>query len=528
MALYRAIATVGGWTMISRVMGFIRDVAIANVLGAGLITDAFFIAFKFPNLFRRLFGEGAMNAAFIPLYSRRLERGPDDDPDSPAGPEIARAFAGQVAGVLSLFMIVLTIIAMGAMPWIMTVVAPGFTDDPEKFHLTVELGRITFPYLMFMTLSALLAGILNANDRFGAAAAAPILLNLVLISTLALIHFDVIEAPGPGLAYGVALAGALQFLMLALVTKRAGLLPRVPRPSMTPGVKRMMVLMVPGVAGAGVVQINVMIGDVLASFLAEGSVSYLYYADRVNQLPLGVVGVAVGIALLPLLSRQLKAGDINAAGDSMNRALEVSLLLTLPAAAALIAIPDAIVTVLFQRGAFGVEAASATADALRAFAIGLPAYVLIKALSPGFWAREDTKTPVQIAASAVVLNIVLALLLMGPLKHAGIALATAITAWANAGALAILLARRGLFRMDKRLAQRLPRMALATALMAGALVGGAIGLADWLATPALRIPALGALVGGGVVIYFAAAQMLGAASLGEIKGMLKRRPQKDA
>lgn len=530
MALFRAIATVGGWTMMSRVLGFIRDVAIANVLGAGQVTDAFFIAFKFPNLFRRLFGEGAMNAAFVPLYSRRLERGPADAPDAPAGPEEARAFAGEAASALTLFMLIFTIVAMGAMPWIMSAIAPGFRADPEKFQLTVELGRIAFPYLLFMTLSALLAGVLNANGRFAAAAAAPILLNIVLISAVALIYWGVVPQPGPGLAYGVALAGALQFAMLAWAAKRADLLPRIPRPRLTAGVKRLAVLMAPGVAGAGVVQINVMVGDVLASTLAEGSVSYLYYADRVNQLPLGVVGVAVGIALLPLLSRQLKAGETAAATGSMNRALEISLLLTLPAAAALIAIPDAIVTVLFQRGAFGPEAAAATADALRAFAIGLPAYVLIKALSPGFWAREDTKTPVQIAAAAVVLNVALALILMGPLAHAGIALATALTAWVNAGTLAFLLARRGLFKADAQLARRLPRMALASALMAGALIAGALGLEAWLADAALlRIPALAILVTGGAAVYFGAAQATGAADLREVKRLLRRRrsPTKD-
>lgn len=515
MALYRAIATVGGWTMVSRVLGFARDVGIANVLGAGMVTDAFFIAFKFPNLFRRLFGEGALNAAFVPLYSRRLE-------GEAAG--AAQRFAGEVAGAFTLFMIGLTILAMGAMPWIMTAIAPGFADDPAKFALTVELGRIAFPYLLFMALSALLAGILNAHGRFGAAAAAPILLNLVLLSALALIHLDWVPAPGPTLAYGVALAGALQFAMLAVMARRAGLLPRVARPRLTPGVKRLIHLMVPGVVGAGVVQINVMIGDVLASFLAEGSVSYLYYADRVNQLPLGVIGVAVGIALLPTLSRQIKAGAVDEAGTSMNRAIEISLLLTLPAAAALVAIPDAIVFTLFERGAFGPEAARATADALRAFAVGLPAYVLIKALSPGFWAREDTKTPVQIAAAAVVLNIALALLLMGPLKHAGIALATAVTAWANAGMLALLLARRGLFRADRRLIDRTARMVLAAALMAGALVAGGLLLEDWLAGgAATRIPALALLVGGGAAVYFTAAQALGAARLAEVKAMLRRK-----
>lgn len=523
MALFRAIATVGGWTMMSRVLGFARDVGIANVLGAGMVTDAFFIAFKFPNLFRRLFGEGALNAAFVPLYAGRAEA-EENEEDRESGRDGATRFAGEVAGALTLFMLVFTLIAMGAMPWIMIAIAPGFADDPAKFALTVELGRIAFPYLLFMTLSALLSGILNAQGRFGAAAAAPILLNIVLLGALALIHLGIVGAPGPGLAYGVALAGALQFAMLALVARRAGLLPRVPRPRLTPGVKRLIVLMVPGVVGAGVVQINVMIGDVLASFLAEGSVSYLYYADRVNQLPLGVVGVAVGIALLPLLSRHLKAGRDAEAAESMNRAIEVSLLLTLPAAAALVAVPDAIVLTLFERGAFGPAAAAATADALRAFAIGLPAYVLIKALSPGFWAREDTKTPVQIAAGAVGLNIALALLLMGPLAHAGIALATALTAWVNAGTLAFLLARRGLFRADRRLVHRGVRMVLSAGLMAAALVGGAHLLAPWFAGGLeTRAPALLILVLGGAAVYFAAAQLLGAARLGEVKAMLRRR-----
>lgn len=514
--------------MTSRVFGFVRDVGIANVLGAGMVTDAFFIAFKFPNLFRRLFGEGAMNAAYVPLYSGRLEQGDSGEGESDGaamadGRAAARGFAGEVAGVLSVFMLGFTVVAMGAMPWIMHAIAPGFADEPAKFALTVELGRIAFPYLLFMTLSALLAGTLNAHGRFAAAAAAPILLNLVLIGVLALIHFGVVPWPGRGLAYGVALAGALQFLLLALAAKRAGVLPRVPRPRLTPGVKRLMVLMAPGVIGAGVVQVNVMIGDVLASFLAEGSVSYLYYADRVNQLPLGVVGVAVGVALLPLLSRQLKAGETAAAAESFNRALEISLFLTLPAAAALVAIPHPVVAVLFQRGAFGPAEAEATALALRAFAVGLPAYVLIKTLSPGFFAREDTRTPVLVAACAVVLNIALALALMGPLAHGGIALATALTAWANAGTLALLLVRRGHFRADPRLRRTLPRMLAASALMAAALVGGEWLLAGWLApVGALAVAALAILVAGGAAVYFALAHVTGAADLREIKRLLRR------
>lgn len=517
MALFRAIATVGFWTMGSRVLGFIRDVMIAHVLGAGMISDAFFIAFKFPNLFRRLFGEGALNAAFVPLYSKRLES---------SGKAEARAFGGAVASILASAMLVLGLIALGAMPWLMSVIAPGFTDDPEKFALTVELARIAFPYLLFMTLSALLAGMLNASGRFAMAAAAPILLNVVLIGAMTGVHLNMVELPGHALAHGVVIAGALQFAALAFACHKARILPHLPRPRVTPDVKRVLVLMGPGVLGAGVVQINVMIGDILASFLAEGSVSYLYYADRVNQLPLGVIGVAVGIALLPLLSRQLEAGETEAASDSMNRALEFSLLLTLPAAVAFAVMPGPIVSVLFQRGAFDMEAVSATAGALGAFAFGLPAFVLVKALTPGFFAREDTKTPVKIAAGVVILNLCIALALMGPLAHVGIALAGSLTAWINVSALTVILYRRGHFEVDPVLRRRLPRMVLAAAGMGGALWFGVEGLAAWLADGvAMRIGALALLVIGGAGIYFALCQLLGAADLREVKRMLRRRPR---
>lgn len=516
MALFRAIATVGIWTMGSRILGFVRDVLIANVLGAGLLSDAFFIAFRFPNLFRRLFGEGAMNAAFVPLYSKRLE-------GNAAGAE-ARAFGGAVASVLATAMIVLLVVALGAMPWIMRVVAPGFADNPEKFALTVELARITFPYLLFMTLSALFAGMLNANGRFGAAAAAPILLNLVLISALCLVHFGILDLPGHALAYGVALAGALQFAALAFACHRAGIMVRLPRPRLSPGVRRLFVLMAPGVLGAGVIQINVVVGDILASLLAEGSVSFLYYADRVNQLPLGVIGVAVGIALLPTLSRQLQEGREAEAADSLNRALEIGLLITLPAAAALAVIPSEIVSVLFQRGAFDAGDTAATAGALSAFAIGLPAFVLTKALSPGFFAREDTKTPVKIAIVVMVLNLLLALALMGPLAHVGIALASAVTGWINVLALAAILSRRGHFTADTRLRRRLPRMLLAAGAMGLCLWGAAGALEPWVQGPLIhRIGALTLLVAGGIAVYFAACQLSGAADWREVRGQLRRR-----
>jgi len=515
MQLVRSIATVGGWTMTSRILGFVRDVLIAQILGAGMVADAFFIAFKFPNLFRRLLGEGAMNAAFVPLYARRLEG---------EGKAAADAFAADVAAALTAWTLVLTVIAMAAMPWIMMVQAAGFVDEPEKFDLTVELARITFPYLLFMVLSAMMSGMLNSVGKFAAAAAAPVILNLVFIATLFLIHIHVLPLPGHALAVAVAIAGALQFAMLAFACHKAGIMVPLPLPRLTPGVKRLLMLMAPGILGAGVVQINVMVGDLLATLLRQGSVSFLYYADRVNQLPLGVVGVAVGVALLPLLARQLRAGHHEAAMYSMNRAVEVTLLLTLPAATALIAIPWPIVSTLFERGAFSADAALATADALRAFAIGLPAYVLIKALTPGFFAREDTRTPVKIAIGAVALNLILAVALMQVLAHVGIALAAAVSAWANAGFLAFLLHRSGHFQPDARLIRAVPRVLLAAIVMALALWAGADVLDDWFRAGAARkLLALAGLILAGMVLFFGLAQLLGGSDLRQVARQLRRR-----
>ncbi|RVU36315.1 murein biosynthesis integral membrane protein MurJ [Hwanghaeella grinnelliae] len=515
MQLVRSIATVGGWTMTSRVLGFVRDVLIAQILGAGMVADAFFIAFKFPNLFRRLLGEGAMNAAFVPLYARRLEGD---------GKDAADAFAADVASVLTAWTLVLSVIAMAAMPWIMTVQAAGFLDQPEKFNLTVELARITFPYLLFMVLSAMMSGMLNSVGKFAAAAAAPVILNLVFITTLVLIHRHVLTLPGHALAVAVAIAGALQFAMLAHACHKADIMVPLPLPKLTPGVKRLLLLMAPGILGAGVVQINVMVGDLLATLLRQGSVSFLYYADRVNQLPLGVVGVAVGVALLPLLSRQLRAGEHRAAMYSMNRAIEVTLLLTLPAATALIAIPWPIVSTLFERGAFTTEAALATSEALRAYAIGLPAFVLIKALTPGFFAREDTRTPVKVAIGAVALNLILAVTLMQAFAHVGIALATSISAWANAGLLAFLLHRGGHFEPDSRLVRSVPRILLAAIVMAAVLWMGGDVLADWFQGGfARKLLALAGLVLAGVILFFGLAQLVGGTDLREVARQLRRR-----
>ena len=433
MALLRSIATVGGYTLVSRILGFARDILIAAILGAGLVADAFFVAFKLPNFFRRLFAEGAFNAAFVPLFAGRLAED---------GNAVARSFAAAVLSVMAVFLYLFVTALQIAMPALMYGFAPGFVDQPVKFDLAIDLARITFPYLLFISLVSLLGGVLNSLGRFAAAAATPIILNIALIGAL-LGATPFLPTPGHALAWGVAAAGVVQFLWLIFACRRAGMNFPLSRPRLTPGVRRLLRLMLPGAVGAGVVQINLLIDIVIASLLPTGAISYLYYADRVNQLPLGVVGVAIGTALLPLLSRQLREGATQDARNSMNRGIEIALLLTVPAAAALLVIAEPIVSVLFERGAFDAATSEATAYALMAYAAGLPAYVLIKVLGPGFFARHDTTTPVKIAVVCVLVNVILNLTLIRFLAHVGIALATALSAWLNAMLLAWVLRRRG-------------------------------------------------------------------------------------
>ncbi len=513
MALLRSIATVGSYTMASRILGFVRDILIASTLGAGLVADAFFVAFKLPNFFRRLFAEGAFNAAFVPLFTSRLEAD---------GKRAAVEFAADVMAVMLAFLLLFVTALQIAMPFAMYVFAPGFVDQPEKFDLSVVLTRITFPYLIFISLASLLGGVLNSLGRFAAAAATPIILNLCLIASLLVgVHF--VPTAGHALAWGVAGAGIAQFLWLIAACRREGVHFPLPRPRLTPGVRRLLRLMLPGAVGAGVVQINLLIDIVIASLLPTGALSFLYYADRVNQLPLGVVGVAIGTALLPLLSRQLRAGEAAAARDSMNRGIEVALLFTVPGAAALMVIAEPVISVLFERGAFGPETTRATAYALMAYAVGLPAYVLVKVLGPGFFAREDTTTPVRIAIVGVAVNIALNLILMQFIAHVGIALATALASWLNAALLAIVLCRRGHHAMDARLKARTLRILAASVGMAGGLWLAMRGLGEALAgPPAERIVALAALVIGGLVLYGVLAVAFGAARPADLRQLLRR------
>jgi len=513
MNLLRAITTVGGFTMLSRIFGFVRDVLIAAILGAGPVADAFFVAFKLPNLFRRLFAEGAFAAAFVPIFAGTLEE---------QGEEPARRFAQRAFAVLALAALVFVAAFEIAMPWVMRGFAPGFLDDPVKFDLTVELTRITFPYLLFISLVSLLAGVLNSVGRFAAAAATPVLLNLCLIGAL-LVATPHLPSPGHALSWGVAAAGVLQFVWLFDAARRAGMPIRLVAPKLTPEVRRLFRRALPVAVGAGVYQLSLVVDMVIASLLPSGSISYLFYADRVNQLPLGVVGIAVGTALLPLLSRQLRAGDDAAAGHSQNRSIEFALLLTVPAAVALYVIAEPLIAVLFERGAFQAEETRATAAALAVYAVGLPAYVLVKTLAPGFFAREDTKTPVIVSCVALAVNLILNLILMKPFLHVGIAMATSASAWLNCLALAWILRRRGHLNPDSRLMQRLPRTVAAVLVMAGVLVA-VMGFAEGLLAggQSARIAGLAALIGAGLAAYAISAVLFGAARLSDVRAFMRR------
>ena len=511
MKLLSAIATVAGYTMLSRVLGFARDILIAAFLGAGMVADAFFVAFKLPNFFRRLFAEGAFNAGFVPLFSEVLEGD---------GREAARRFAESSLAVLVVALVLLVGLFQVLMPWLMYGLAPGFASWPEKFDLTVQLTQITFPYLLFISLVSLMGGVLNSLGKFAAVAATPVLLNLCLIGALLGLS-GYMPTSGHALAWGVALAGMVQFVWLVAALRRAGMSLRFPRPRLTPGVRRLLRLMAPAAVGAGVVQINLVIDIVLASLLPSGSVSYLFYADRLNQLPLGVVGVAVGTALLPLVSREISGGREESTLHHQNRAAEFALLLTLPAAAAFIVLAHPLVSVLFERGAFGPIESELTALALIAYATGLPAYVMVKVLTPAYFARQDTMTPMRIAGICVVANLILNLILMWSLKHVGLALATALAAWLNTWLLARTLYRRGHFVPDSRLRRRLPRTLVATVVMASGLIVLHAGLAELLSGAlGMRILAVAILVAGGLALFAAAAHVTGAARVGELRAFM--------
>ena len=510
MNLGKAVFTIGGWTMLSRITGLVRDTLMARYLGAGMVADAFTVAFRFPNMFRSLFAEGAFNAAFVPLFTGKLEG---------EGKEAARHFAEQAYAVLAVLVLGIVIVMEIAMPWAIYLLGWGFDDVPGKIEMAAEFSRITFPYLLFITLVSLQSGVLNALGRFAAAAGTPVLLNLVSVMVLlALVPYT--PTAGHAMAWGIFASGIAQFLWLVTSMRRAGMSLRWVKPSFTPEVKTLLKRVVPGAVGAGVYQVNLVLNTLIASGIAQGAVSYLYYAERLNQLPLGIVGIAIGTALLPALSRQLRAGDTAGAYESQNRAMELGLLLTLPAAFAFAVIAQPIIALLYEHGSFKPEDTIQVSRTLVAFSLGLPANVLIKVVTPSFFARHDTSTPVRAAMASVAVNVALNLALMHSLQQVGMALATAASGWVNFGILVWRLKKLDHFTVDARLKSRLVRIIAACLVMSFVLWG-----ADTLLEPVLpwRLPLVILLIAAGGGAYGIAAVLLGAVNLRELKGMLRRK-----
>lgn len=509
MSFYKSIATVGGFTFASRLTGFFRDALIAGILGVSGLTDAFFVAFKLPNFFRRFFAEGAFNAAFVPLFSGILVS---------SGPAAARLYGEKVFALLLFGLTGFVLVFEHFMPTIVFLFAPGFESTPERFDLAVTLSRITFPYILFISLASLLSGILNSMGKFAAPAGTPIILNLTMIIALLMALLEWIS-PGKGLAWAVFIAGILQLGWLWVSCHLQQMSLKVVPPKLTPETKLLIRLGVPGAISAGVIQVNLFIDMIFASWLPTGSVSYLFYADRLNQLPLGVIGIAISTALLPELSKHIKAGNLEDAHERQNRAIEFALAITLPAAVGLITLGGPIVTLLFERGAFTSVDSQATGFTLSAFALGLPAYVLVKILSTQFFARQDTKTPMKVAVGAVALNFVLNCLLVSPLSYVGLALSTAIAAWFNACVLGAILVLKQWFVIDERVKKNLPRLFVASLLM-GACCYGIQYVMPFPQSLLRRAVVIVLWVGGGGVAYIMAAWLVGTFQLKDLQKIL--------
>ena len=521
MNLLKATGTIGGLTLASRVLGLVRDSLFARLVGASFASDAFLVAFRLPNMFRALFAEGAFASAFIPMFNQKVA-----DPQGPGLPA-GIAFAEAALSVLLPTLLLMTVL-LEVFAWPVTFALSGRFHgvNPIQFAFAVQLSRLTIPYLALISLVSLLGGILNSLHKFWVNAAAPILLNLTLILALLLFHNHDPMVTARNQALAVSVSGAVQLAWLAHACWRNGVSLRPRWPALTPDVKRLMTLIWPAAAGAGAVQINLVISTALAaSLLSHGSVTYIYMADRLNQLPLGLIGIGLGTVLLPTISRQLGAGEHAAAMETQNRGMELALLLTLPATMGLVFCGEPIAAALFGYGRYTAADSHATAQALAAFSVGLPSYILVKVLTPGFYARQDTKTPVRFAMISMAVNLVLNLALIVPLRHMGPPLATAIASTVNVGMLYVTLTRRGHFTPDARLKRRAPRLALAALAMGAVLYLTQSHLMPYThGSWALRFVTLTVLVTSGALVYGLATILLGAFTRADL-ALLKRRPK---
>lgn len=513
MKLIKAMATVGGLTGVSRVVGFVRDLMTAYFLGAGPVADAFVVALKLPNFFRHVTAEGAFSVSFVPLYSETLQKEGEDE---------AGKFAGQAFMTMAMALMIFTLTVMAAMPWVIYAIAPGFEAGTEQYDLAVSMSQITFPYLLLMSLAALVGGMLNAHDKFGPFAAASIFFNICQIGFMLIA--DQFLTVGHALSWAVTISGVIQLGWLCCYLRKYKIKLPLIRPRMTDKVRRLFKLMGPGVLGAGIIHVNLFADIMIASFLAAGSISALYYADRLFQLPLGVVGIAVGTALLPMLSKSLAAGEKEEARDLFNRALEYCLFFTMPAAVALTFVTHDIMTVLFERGEFTAEDTARAAPALACLAIGLPAYVGVKIFSSAYWSQQNTKTPVKIAATMAIANIVVALILTRFMGVAGIALATGLAGWVQCYFLWRGLRRNDATTFDARLIRTVPRIVACSLIMGGCLLLMAWAMRPWFDGDfGFQVLALTILVAGGGIIYFVGAHTFGVFRFGDLKKYFVRR-----
>jgi putative peptidoglycan lipid II flippase len=500
MNLLKALAAVSSMTLLSRILGFARDAIIARVFGAGMLTDAFFVAFKIPNLLRRLFAEGAFSQAFVPILAEYKNR---------KGHDATQILVNQVGTILTLALVGIALLGIVGAPWVAYISAPGFRADPDKFELTVTLLRITFPYIVFISLVALAAGILNTHSKFSVPAFAPVLLNVAMIAA-ALWLAPYFDPPVLALGWGVALGGVLQLAWMLPHLLKIRMLPRPTRHFNDPGLKRILKLMAPATLGVSVAQISLLINTILASFLVSGSVSWLYYADRLMEFPAGMLGVALGTILLPSLAKHYADDNPAEYSKLLDWGLRLTLMLALPAAAALAVLAVPLITTLFNYGAFGEHDVWMTQRALVAYSLGLVGLILVKVLAPGFYARQNIKTPVKVAIFTLVATQVMNLAFIIPLGHAGLALSIGLAACLNAGLLLHLLKKQGIYQPQPGWTGYFLRVSLAVTLMA-AMLFYAMGDAQWwLAASFLdRIMRLSLLVGGGIALYFAALGLMG-------------------
>lgn len=491
--LLKSTAVTGGMTLLSRITGLVRDVLFARFLGAsaGVAADAFYVAFAIPNFFRRIFGEGAFSQAFVPVLAQHQKKQTEDD---------SRTFVSHMFGAFALILFVISLLGVLASPWIIMALAPGFMDEPEKFGLTVAMLRITFPYLMFISLVAMAAGILNTRGKFAAAAFTPVFLNLCLIVAVLWLA-PMMDKPVMGLAWGVFIAGVVQLAFQLPFLKQAGMLvwPRLARHSEVSKVFR---LMIPAIFGSSVAQINLLVNRILASFLVTGSVSWLYYSDRLMEFPLGVFGIALATVILPSLSRRHAEGNAQEFSQLMDWSLRWVFIIAIPAAVGLAVLSAPMIITLFQYGKFNAFDVQMTSQALVAFAIGLPGFILVKVLAPGFYAQQDTKTPAKIAVIAFASNIVLSLLLVWELKHVGLALAIALSTFINSGLLYFRLRQRAIYQPEPGWALFLLRVMLASSLMGAVLYYAVADMQLWLnADVWWRAGQLAQWIAAGILIY---------------------------